>query len=513
MKQSTRLIVNTGATYVRMAASVGLGLAYTRVTFALLGKEDFGLLGVLVSTIYVVFTLSESLNYASDRFLAYEIGRADAEKYRSVYATLQVLFLIVAIGGVAVSLVITWMMRSNPGQIPANRVGAACVALMLQAVAYAINVAGIPFRSALQSRQEIAFLTIFELSDAGLRLCAALGAGPLARYLHTDPLPTLVALMLVAMCVTVSGVAAMTLWRHPETRPNFARASWKEAKTVISFTGWSLVGGIASRVRVQGPQFLIYRVSPAANAAMVVAQQVAGYENNLGQAIMRAVTPALTTAEGRGDRPRVRQLIHAGNKFSLLMIILFLAPVSVELPQLLGLWLKPAPPPETANFARLIMLATAINIGTSGYLIALNAYGKIREFMIAMLISETSAIGIAAILVFALHFPSIAVPACTLAGVMSTTACLVWIVSGHLKLPKRDLIRLTWIPVLKSMLPALAICLIPAMLMQPSVVRMLVTGGAYIAVAVPLIWMFSLNAEEKHHLSRIAKGLRHRAGM
>jgi Na+-driven multidrug efflux pump len=74
MKPTTRIIVNTVATYGRSIFSLFLHLFSARWVLAALGQTDFGLYGVVGSLILLINILNGGMSIGVARFYAFSIG-------------------------------------------------------------------------------------------------------------------------------------------------------------------------------------------------------------------------------------------------------------------------------------------------------------------------------------------------------------------------------------------------------------------------------------------------------
>jgi hypothetical protein len=92
--------------------------------------------------------------------------------------------------------------------------------------------------------------------------------------------------------------------------------------------------------------------------------------------MMNAFYPEITTSEGRGDRQRMLALSQRACKYGTLLILMLVIPLITEMDYVLKLWLH-EPPAHTALFCRLILLTFLIDRLTTGYMMAINAKGRI----------------------------------------------------------------------------------------------------------------------------------------
>src|SRR5262245_19888550 len=86
-RQSTTLMLNTGATFVRMTFTVWMGLLTARLLLASLGADGFGGYAVLFAAASLSAIVGDSLWNSTMTRLALELGRRDRERLREVFNT------------------------------------------------------------------------------------------------------------------------------------------------------------------------------------------------------------------------------------------------------------------------------------------------------------------------------------------------------------------------------------------------------------------------------------------
>jgi len=131
MQQSTRLIVNTLSTYVRMVLTVGLGLLTTRVVYAQLGETDFGLQAVVGAggSLLLIFSDAPSSAVLSGTSLF-----TLASKIRNNFGSFSIRACCFSVSRASLMATIGWAcgpVLLHSLQIPAGRQQAASLAFAL----------------------------------------------------------------------------------------------------------------------------------------------------------------------------------------------------------------------------------------------------------------------------------------------------------------------------------------------------------------------------------------------
>src|SRR6516165_1781369 len=86
-RQSTTLMLNTAATFVRMAVTVWMGLVTARLLLAALGADGFGGYAMLFAAASLSALVGDSLWNSTMTRLALELGRGERGQLREVFNT------------------------------------------------------------------------------------------------------------------------------------------------------------------------------------------------------------------------------------------------------------------------------------------------------------------------------------------------------------------------------------------------------------------------------------------
>ncbi len=504
MRQSTRLILNTGATYVRMGVTVGMGLLATRLAYRELGKESFDLWALLTMTVMGLVFLAEACYGSCERSMALAIGAKDDRQLRRVFTNGTAMQLAIAVGFLVVSLVAGRFILGWAGVKPED-LARATSAYDLIVGSITLWVASQTFRSMFVAHQELIWLTLSDLLDASLRL----GAIVVTMSLLTtgDRLVTY-CLMLLCAQAGVTLLLVVMCWRCYRSAwlriADFDRAT---AKGLFNFGAWALLGNLSYRIRTSGPSLVLGRAfGTAFNGGLSVAQQLAGYQVSLAAAIMRAAQPALNAAHGRGDKKTVEQLAHLVNKYSVLLAMFYIVPIVIEAPQLLALWLDD-PPYMSDTFVRFAMFALCIPWLTMGHHLAILGHGGIRRYMTLSLVFELAALAMGAAFVIWLDRS----PWCVLAYAV-VGQCWIGCLVLHSAWRTQGIRFRSWIlhsvgPVALVVLPAGGAAFAVNQLMSPGFSRIMAVGVVYAMVATPLIWGIGMRGHEREHFLRLGRGV------
>ena len=162
-QNSKRLVKNTMFLYFRTFLVMGVGLYTSRLVLQMLGVEDFGIYNVVGGFVSMFSLLSGSLTVASQRFLAFELGKenSNVQKVFSSTVTIHigiaiVLFLLLEIAGL-------WFLNYKIN-IPSSRMNAANWVFHCSVLTFCVNIISVPYNAAIVAYERMsafAYASVF----------------------------------------------------------------------------------------------------------------------------------------------------------------------------------------------------------------------------------------------------------------------------------------------------------------------------------------------------------------
>lgn len=385
MTENRRIFLNIIATYGRSLFSLVCGLFSARWVLGALGASDYGLYGVVGGlTVFIAF-FNHLLATANSRFYAIAIGRArvaeDREKgldeCRRWFNTALMIHVAIPIVATAIGYPLGLYAIKNWLAIPADRLETSIWVFRFVCIACFAGMVEVPFSAMYKAKQYIAELTVYSFAQTLLNFV-------FFYYMSTHAGFWLFKYALW-MCMITSVphviIALRALVVFDECHINFAYWwNWRRVRELCSYAGWTAIAGIGGISRGQGLAILINQYfGSSVNAAMTIANQVNGQTQMLASAMQGAFAPAITSAYGAGDYKSFKALSFRSCKFGMLLVLIFLIPLSIELPTVMRLWLK-NPPPYSIELCWCMMLALVVDKSAIGHMIAVNARGKIALY-------------------------------------------------------------------------------------------------------------------------------------
>lgn len=377
MKASTRVIINTGAQYIRSILSVIITLYTSRVILENLGISDFGIYNLIAGVVTMLSFIQVNLARSTQRFLNYYIGKNDKEKVKAVFTNSVQMQLVIAVLLCIILIVITELVINRMLNIPSSKIEEATLVYWIMIASLFFNLLSTPFYAALVAHENIVYSSIVQTGDALLKLPIAVSL----YYVANGKLVVYAAMMFAVTFINFLCYSIFSTRKYNECRHiNLLSINWILAKEMFSFMIWTIYGTFCVVGRSQGIAILLNRsFSTAINAAYGIGNQVVGQLSFLSVALMTAINPQIVKAEGAGDRKKCFRLAEIAAKYSFLLISIILVPVFVYMDTLLEMWLTVIPP-HTAMFCRWTIIISLIDWTTQSLNTVNTAIGNVRKF-------------------------------------------------------------------------------------------------------------------------------------
>ena len=382
MSNNKRIAKNTMFLYIRMGISMLVGLYTSRIVLQALGVEDYGIYNVVGSFIVAFTFISGPLGTATQRFLNFELGKGESGRLNKVfnlslytYVVLAViLFFVIEVAGI-------WFLK-NKMQLPAERMNAAAFAFHMSVLTLLLNLIKTPFESLIIAYEKMSFYAYISIADVFLKLLNAF----MLLYVAVDKLKlfsiNILVITLIVGCVT----AFYCVRNFKKVRIENPRENWDFPlfKELMSFSGWSLFGSVASMTANQGLNILLNLFfGVVVNAAMGIANQVNAAVVQFVSNFQVAFRPQLVKYYAQGNIDALKSLIINTSKYSYLLLFAVVCPVCFNIDLLLKLWLK-NPPEYAAEFCIMMLIYALLETLSAPMWMTVQATGKIKRYQIVI---------------------------------------------------------------------------------------------------------------------------------
>lgn len=379
VSNNKRIAQNTLFLYLRMLFILFVSLYTSRVVLNTLGVEDYGVYNVVAGFVALFGFFNATLSSSMQRFYNYEGAHDLNDGYHKVYSTGMIIHIVL---GLLIFLLLEtiglWYVNGVM-VIPADRIFAANVVYQSAIVSMLFVILQIPYIGAIMAKERMNYYAIISVIDVILKLIAII----ILPYL---PFDKLIIYSIITLVISVFDFICYFIFakRKILTKVIVLHIDKPLFKSMLSFSGWNLVGTFAFLLKGQGLNMLLnVYFGPIVNAARGIAFQVNGAVNGFSANISTAFRPQIVNAYASSEYDKTKYLMFAESKICYVLMCLLVVPIILEINQLLHLWLGSEIPSQTDIFAILVLVDSLIcTLNTPCSQVAF-ASGRINKYQIA----------------------------------------------------------------------------------------------------------------------------------
>ena len=358
---------------------MGVSLYTSRVVLEALGVVDYGIYN-LVGGIVVMFTfINNAMVTSTQRFLNYEIGRNDFDATRKVFSiSLNIHILIALLILVLAETIGLWFLNTKI-QYPESRDFAVHVIYQFSILTTCVKIVRAPYNAAIIAYEKMSFYAYLSIFEAILQLV-------IVYLIKIMPYDSLIMYAILLFLVSI----IINICYYAYCRVNFETCKFINTKDsslykqLLSFSGWSLFGGIANISASQGLNIIINLfLDVVVNAALGIANQVGSALSSFIVSFQTAFKPQLVKSYAAGDIDYFTKLILSSSKYSYLLSFVLALPIYICCPELLSIWLTTVPE-YSVDFCRLMLVFTLLDALQGPLWYSVLATGKIKTYQIIM---------------------------------------------------------------------------------------------------------------------------------
>lgn len=489
-----RIAKNTLYLYIRMAVMMLVRLYTVRIVLETLGVSDYGLWSAVTALVTAFSFINPTLVTTTQRFLNYDMGNGGKQLVK-IFSTGFFFFLIVA-----VLLTITlesaglWFLNTKM-QIPAGMEQQANFVFQCCILTLIVDMIRMPYESAIISSERMSFYAIVCLLEAFLLL----GIVFILPFFDANKLPAYGVLTFIAQ-----GVICITYVIYSHRNFNFARikkvSDRNLIKNMVSFSGWSIFGSLASMTAVQGLNLLMnvfFGVS--ANAAFSISLQIYSALWVLAVNVTKAATPRITKDFSAGKLKEMSVLVFNMSKASFFLMLLLAMPMALNIETLLKLWLGNDIPQEAPIFCLLTIAQTAIAAISIIPDSTIIATGKIRNYLIVVSAILCSSIALSYFL-FSIGLPAVWALIAKSIVEIAILCMRIYFMHRHAGVSSLLFCYKTLLPIVFVTCSAGGLYYLCNNLIidLSSINKLCVSTGIWIVIYSIALWCFALSKDNKH---------------
>lgn len=316
-----------------------ISLFTTRITFRLLGVDNYGIYNI-VGSIIVFFTfINQALTTATRRYITAEIVTGTPESCQNVFNIARKSHGIIAIAIFVIAEVVGLWIVNRILNIPSDRMFAANVVYQLSVISALVGIMQAPYTAAITAHEKMSIYAYYSVIEAALKLLGVL----LLYVIAGDKL------IIYAIIILVCSVSTQLLYRFYCKR-HFPECKYLKSndthllKEMFNFMGWSLFGQAAVVLTNQGVSVLVNMFfSVAANAAMGISNQITHIVSNFVNSFQTAFQPQITKLFVKHDFDELVRLTIQTSRMSSYLVMFFMVPIIFQVDNFLTLWLGEYP--------------------------------------------------------------------------------------------------------------------------------------------------------------------------
>lgn len=374
-----RIAKNTIYLYIRMAIVMLVELYTARIILKQLGVNDYGIYNIVGTVVAAFNYLQVPLSSATQRFYNIELGKNNKEGLNNVFNHSLYIFILFAIVlFITIEVIAFWFLDAKL-QIPYGRMGAAKWALHFSILCFVVRLLKTPFEALIIAHERMVFYAYISIAEVILKLANVF----LLTIVFVDKLK-----LFATNIFIISLFVLFCFVFYCNVKFQYIRFSktWNKQtfKSLLSFSGWNLVGNMAAMTANQGLNILMNMFfGVVANAAMGIAGQVGGAVKQFVGNFQVAFRPQIMKSYVIGESTALNELIYKTSRFSFLLLYALVCPLIFNIDFAISLWLGNIPL-YVPVFCSYILIYGLIDTLAVPLLTVIHATGKIKNYNIAI---------------------------------------------------------------------------------------------------------------------------------
>lgn len=374
-----RIAKNTILLYFRMIVTTIVSLYTARLTLQLLGVEEYGVYNVVAGIIGFMSIITGTMTSATQRFLAFDLGKQDIAQYRKTYSMLLNIFFIFSIIAVLFMEIIGPYCIQNYLVIPPDKLYAAQWVFQFTILNFVATTINIPNTASVVAYEKINIYAYFTFVDIFFKLL-------IVYVLYITPIDRLITLSSLTMLTSFVSSGILFLYCSKKLEGCTFHKCWDKDlfKRMSSYAGWNLFGSTSAVLTTQG-QSIILNIffGPLVNAAKAIADKINSIIVTFSTNFYMAVTPQIIKSYACGDIDYTRKLVTYSSRYSFYLLSVLSFPLIFNMEELLKLWLgEEQVSVEMIKFSQLELIKSLVYVLQDPITMAIRATGHIKKYQI-----------------------------------------------------------------------------------------------------------------------------------
>lgn len=479
-----------------------VSLYTSRIILQNLGISDYGIYNIVGSVITSFAFVSAPLGTATQRFYNFELGKNNKNQLNVIFNMSFVIYLILALSlFIIIEISGLWFIY-NKMTLPENRIDAALLSFHLYLVTFVLGLLKVPFDALIIAHEKMAYYAWISILEVILKLLNAF----LLAYFAGDKLElfavnhVVISIVMLLMVVVYSQRCFKYIY-FVSTKKVWDKEIFK---SLLSFSGWTLFGSVASMTSNQGINILLNTFfGVIVNAAMGIASQVNSAITQFVHNFQVAFRPQIVKYYAGDNLSDLYTLINRTSKLSYMLMFGLVCPLWFNIRFVLELWLGQDNVPEyAASFCILMTIYALLESFSAPMWMTIQATGKIRKYQIV--ISSTMFMNI----IISYIFLSMGLNPTV---VLEIKCCMdIFYLIIRLRFIKKMIGFPIYKFVKKVMAPMIAISIIPIAVMftmssyiNSNLVHLILTIVVFYIVYIPFVFFVGLTQNERNGITKM----------
>lgn len=388
---SHRIVKNTIILYFRMIVITIVSFFTVRITLQILGVEDYGTYNVVAGLVSFLGIITATMSSASQRFLAYDLGKSDINSFNSTFCLLVAVYFAISLFVIIIGELIGPWVIGNYLKIAPNRVTAAQWVFQFSLASFCVSLISSPYQAAIIAYEKMSVFAFVGLFDA-------IGKLAIALLLYITNHDKMIVYALLLLLITIANFFIQQLYCKIKLPGCNYHVFWDKdsASKLLGYTGWNLFGAASGTLNTAGISLVLNLFfGPLVNAAKAIADRINSIVTSFSLNFYQAIAPQVVKTYAAEDYDKTKLLVYKSSKFSFFLLFIISMPLIYGMPTLLNLWLgEDSVTPDMIIFSRLILIYSLVNIFEQPITMLIRATGNIKKYQINIGIITLSAVPI-----------------------------------------------------------------------------------------------------------------------
>lgn len=354
-----------------------INLIIVRLVLKAFGEIEYGVYNVVAGVISMFSFMTTVIMTSTQRFYSLALGNQDIDKLKNIYSIAIKTCVYISLAVIILSETLGVFLLNSTLKIPAELYFSANILFQTTVISFIFTIFQVPFGASIIAHEAIGKYAIICTLETILKLLSAI----LLLKLNSDRLIS------YGVLLTISSAITLSLYIYI-AKKNYSECSYQRTKDntllkeLISFSGWSSLGSIAS-IGIHYVNTIIINIffGPIINTVFAIAFQVSSALNSFSGSIITAVRPPMIKLYAEKNYNKLDELFLLSNKGIFYCLLILCLPILIETHTILKMWLNFSNE-ETVNFVRLIIIYTLILVLNNPISIIIQASGYVKQYFL-----------------------------------------------------------------------------------------------------------------------------------